>query len=342
MRKEWIILIIILIFSSIISLGIGTYSVRVVDVLHVFAHKLGISSEAPESNIVYLIWNIRFPRILMGIFVGCALAISGAAVQGLFRNPLADPSLIGVTGGAMLAAVIFIVIGGSLLAGAPVMVQYFALGIFAFLGGLASTFLVYRLASLNQGAQTSTLLLAGVAITSITGAVAGFFIYFSTEEQLRDITFWTMGSLSGSNWMSVLVVAFPVLFSSVILYKQARGLDALLLGEEEAEFLGIEVRKLRSRVIIHGAVLVGVCIAMVGMIGFLGLVIPHLVRLYKGAKHHFLIIASGFLGAIVLVLADLLARIVVQPAELPIGILTALIGGPFFFYLLLKSKHQYL
>lgn len=339
---EWIILIGILFLSVLIALYVGSYEVTISDIFCTLGKKMGLGNLSVEPTTEFLIWNVRLPRIVMGIFVGLALSISGAAVQGLFRNPLADPSLIGVTGGAMLAAVLFIVIGGSWIVETSFWIQYFALATFAFLGGLASTFMVYKLARLGSGTQTATLLLAGVAITAITSAVAGFFVYFSTEEQLRDITFWTMGSLSGSNWIGTAIVGVPTFFSSIILYRQARGLDALLLGEDEAMFLGIDVKSLRLKVIVHGAVLVGVCIALTGIIGFLGLVIPHLVRLCKGAGHHFLIPASGLVGAILLVLADTLARIVVQPAELPIGILTALIGGPFFFYLLLQSKQQFL
>lgn len=293
-----------------------------------------------QNSTQYLILNIRLPRILLAAITGAGLAISGAAVQGLFRNPLADQTLIGVTSGAMLFAVLSIVFMGSLMASFAAVLQQASVAIFAFIGGLITTYLVYFLSRKQGKTYVMTMLLAGIAISAFAAAITGIFIYLSDDQQLRDITFWTMGSFGGANWIQ-LGIATPAITGGIFaLNRHAKSLNAILLGETEAIYLGIPVEKVKSRVIILTALIVGICIAMSGIIGFVGLIIPHFLRLLNGTNYKYLLKSSALAGAIFLVLADTLARTVIAPAELPIGIITALIGAPFFLWLLLLSQRE--
>lgn len=288
----------------------------------------------------FLVWQVRIPRLLLAIVVGAALAMSGAATQGLFRNPLAEPTLIGVTSGAMLFAVIMLVLSAQLLAGFPLWVQQLGVSLAAFLGALLTTGLVYQLAAGRGRLNIATMLLAGIAIAALAGAITGLMIYQSDENQLRDITFWSLGSLGGANWLQVAIATPVVLLGGYCLRRDALALNAFLLGEREAEQLGFDVKKVKQRVIVWVALIVGVCISLTGLIGFVGLVIPHLLRLWQGTDYRRLLLYSGLLGASFLLGADTLARTVVAPAELPIGILTALVGAPFFLWLLLRERRK--
>lgn len=337
-KTDFFIMNLALLAIVLLSLMVGAYSLELSELIEVLLYKIGVFSKEPSSQLIYLVWHIRLPRIAMGGLIGMGLAISGAAIQGLFRNPLAEPSLIGVMGGAMLFAVIFIVCGGGLLMSTNAGWGHIALSFSAFMGGLIATLLVYSIATKKGQTSTTTMLLGGVAITAITNALAGIFIYFSTESQLRDISFWTMGSLSGASWSNVWIAAIFIIPTSVGLCQMAQPLNAMLLGEREAQYLGIDIRKIKFRIVLYAAILVGVCIAMAGMIGFVGLLVPHLVRLFRGSNHQYLLPASIILGAVLLIGADTLARTIIAPAELPIGILTALLGGPFFFWLLLRNQ----
>ncbi|MEM6804461.1 MAG: iron chelate uptake ABC transporter family permease subunit [Bacteroidota bacterium] len=316
-----------------ISLCVGAYSM---DLSTIWAAIFGQATEA-ES---FLILNIRLPRILLTAITGAGLAISGAAIQGLFRNPLADQTLIGVSSGAMLFAVLSIVLLGSLLAPFAEIFQQASIAIFAFLGGLISTYVVYFLSRKGGRTQVMTMLLAGIAISAFAGAISGLFIYLSDEQQLRDITFWSMGSFSASSWTQVLISAPLVFLGIAIMIGYADSLNAMLLGESEAIYLGFEVEKIKSRIILITALVVGICIAMSGIIGFVGLIIPHFLRLVRGSDYRYLMKSSALLGASFLLAADTLARTIIIPAELPIGILTATIGAPFFLWLLIKSQKE--
>lgn len=306
------------------------------DLSTIWAAIFGQATEA-ES---FLILNIRLPRILLTAITGAGLAISGAAIQGLFRNPLADQTLIGVSSGAMLFAVLSIVLLGSLLAPFAEIFQQASIAIFAFLGGLISTYVVYFLSRKGGRTQVMTMLLAGIAISAFAGAISGLFIYLSDEQQLRDITFWSMGSFSASSWTQVLISAPLVFLGIAIMIGYADSLNAMLLGESEAIYLGFEVEKIKSRIILITALVVGICIAMSGIIGFVGLIIPHFLRLVRGSDYRYLMKSSALLGASFLLAADTLARTIIIPAELPIGILTATIGAPFFLWLLIKSQKE--
>ncbi|MEM6763598.1 MAG: iron ABC transporter permease [Bacteroidota bacterium] len=323
--------------SAFSALFIGAYDLAMVEIWEAF---INYFSAAEQSVHAYLLFHIRLPRIILAGLIGAGLAISGAAIQGLFRNPLADPSLIGVTSGSMLFAVFSIVIGGAWMATLGLWFQTLSLSVFAFLGGLTTTYLVYALS--RRGGETSimTMLLAGIAISAFAAAISGLFINMSNDQQLRDITFWTLGSVSGASWPQVMIAAPIICIGSVILVSFSQAFNAILLGEKEAIYLGIEVEKVKSRVILLAALIVGVCISVSGLIGFIGLVIPHLIRLLKGTDYRYLLISSSLLGAIFMILADTIARTIIAPGELPIGILSAMVGAPFFLWILIKTQRQ--
>lgn len=288
----------------------------------------------------FILLHIRLPRIFLAAIAGAGLAISGAAIQGLFRNPLADQTLIGVTSGAMLFAVLAIVFVGSWLATLSAFLNQATVAVFAFLGGLLTTYFVYFLSRRQGTTNVMTMLLAGIAISAFAAAITGLFIYQSDEQQLRDITFWSLGSFSGANWIQVLISLPVVGIGMLLLNSYAKPLNAILLGEKEAIYLGIAVEKIKSRIILITALIIGVCIAMTGIIGFVGLIIPHFLRLLNGTDYRYLLKSSALTGAIFLVLTDTLARTVIAPAELPIGILTAMVGAPFFLWLLIKNQQD--
>lgn len=325
-----------LLLSLVGTLFLGAFQMSFLEVWE--AVSLSISGEGSAKT--FLIVNIRLPRILIAGLVGAGLSISGAAIQGLFRNPLADPSLIGVTSGAMLFAVLSIVLLGTVLAPLAEFFQQASLMIFAFIGGLITTDIVYWLSKRNGKTYVMTMLLAGIAITALAGAITGFFIYSSDDQQLRDITFWSLGSFSGANWIQVAIAAPVIIGGSLLLQQYSKALNAILLGEKEAIYLGFEVEKIKTRIIFLTALIVGVCIAISGIIGFVGLVIPHFLRLVKGSDYRYLMQNSALLGAVFLMLTDTIARTIIAPAELPIGIITALIGAPFFLWLLMRTQRE--
>jgi iron complex transport system permease protein len=284
-----------------------------------------------------VILNIRLPRTLLGLLVGAGLAVSGALMQGLFRNPLADPALVGVSAGAGLAAAIVIVLGDRLLQALvlPGPLPYAVLPAAAFLGGLAATLGLYLVATRSGRTSVATMLLAGIALGALSGAMTGLLVFASDDRQLRDLTFWSLGSLGGASWAKVAASALAILPVLVAVPFLGRGLNALVLGEAEAFHLGIPVERLKRTAILLVAVAVGASVAAAGVIGFIGLVVPHTLRLLIGPEHRRLLPASALLGAALLVLADVASRLVVAPAELPIGIVTALVGAPVFLWLLL-------
>ena len=286
----------------------------------------------------YLLLNIRLPRVLLACWAGAALAVSGSAVQGLFRNPLAEPSLIGITSGGMLFAVAGIYFANTVLAGLGAYFGYMTITVLSFTGSFLTTVLIYRLASHKGRTYVTTMLLAGIAITALCGALTGLMIYFSDETQLRDITFWTLGSLSAGSWKTIYFLIPVTSIAMFFLIRVARSLDVFILGESEAAYLGINIQRVKWTVIFFSALAVGTVVAATGIIGFVALVVPHTLRLLSGTKHRPLLMNSAFLGAILLVLADTLARTAIAPAELPIGVITALVGAPFFIWMLLRAK----
>jgi len=328
-----------LLLAATVALGTGAVPIPPQQVLAGLAAGAGVALPwlaDPLQTAVLL--EIRLPRVVLGILVGAALAVSGAALQGLFRNPLADPGLIGVSTGAALAAAAAIVLRERLLGILGDGLLLYLLPLSAFGGGLIATLLVYRIARREGRTDIATMLLAGIAVNAIAGGGIGFLIFLSNDQQLRDLNFWLLGSLGGAGWRQILVAAPMILLPTLLLGLFARQLDALLLGEREALHLGFRVEPMKRAIIVLAALAVGSGVAVTGVIGFVGLVVPHLVRLMIGPGHRVLLPASILLGAALMLLADLVARNVVLPAELPVGILTACIGGPFFLWLLVRHR----
>lgn len=285
-----------------------------------------------------IILDIRLPRAILGFLVGASLAVSGAVMQGLFRNPLADPGLVGVSSGAGLGAVLMIVLGSSFFGPLFALFGFYALPVAAFLGGLATTLLLYRIAT--RGGQTSvaTMLLAGIALGALAGAATGVLVFMADDKQLRDLTFWGLGSLAGANWTKILSAGPIILLSLSVVPFLARGLNALTLGEATAFHMGISVQRLKNTAIVSVAASTGASVAVSGGIGFVGIVVPHMLRLVIGPDHRYLLPASALLGGTLLIFADMVARTLVSPAELPIGIITAFAGAPFFLWVLLRGR----
>ncbi|MGC4108755.1 MAG: iron ABC transporter permease [Thermomicrobiales bacterium] len=280
-----------------------------------------------------VIWTIRLPRVLMGAVAGAGLAVSGAALQGIFRNPLADPGLIGVSSGAALGAVTAIVLNVTILG-------IWTLPVFAFGAGVLVTALVYLIARHEGRTEVVTLLLAGVAISAVIGAGVGLLITRATDQQIRTVTFWTMGSLGGTLWNQIGIVTVVTAVGIAVVMRSGQALNLLVLGEREARHLGVHVERTRTILMFTTAAMTGVSVAFTGAIGFVGLVVPHLVRLWLGPDHRRLLPCAALMGASLLLIADLVSRTIVQPLELPIGVVTSLIGGPFFLWLLIKTRRQ--
>ncbi|MHA7879932.1 MAG: FecCD family ABC transporter permease [Saccharospirillum sp.] len=326
--------------AMLTSLSTGAVPIRLGEVwLWLSRGWLGLNAELPH-HIQIVLGDIRLPRLLMGGLIGASLAMAGAAIQGLFRNPLADPGLIGVSSGAALATLAVIVLGSSLLSGWMIRFGAFALPIAAFGGALAVTWLIYWISRKTADNRVTTLILAGVAITAFSGAVSGILTYLADDGQLRSFTFWSMGSLASVTWRDLAIASPWIVLALVLFPLLAPSLNVMLMGESVCDHLGIDANRVRRRVFLLTALAVGAGVSVAGMIGFIGLVIPHLVRLAIGPDHRSLIPLSGLAGAALLMWADIFARLVVAPAELPIGIITSLIGGPFFLYLLIKQQDR--
>ena len=294
-----------------------------------------LNSETNQDK--QIIFDIRLPRALLAASIGAILALCGAATQGLFRNPLADPSLIGVTAGASAGGSVAIAFGASYLTG---FVSVSLISIGAFIGGMATVLLVYRFSTTSYGTSVATMLLVGIAITAVASSLTSFLSFISDDRMLRQISLWRMGGLERANYQYVLisiVVLMPVAFG---LFKLHVALNVFLLGESEARHLGIDVNRTKRWLIFLVAIGVGVSVALAGTIAFVGLIVPHLVRILVGPNHRFLLPVSAFAGALLLLLSDILARMVLAPTELPIGLITAVVGAPIFL-LLLKRRHEY-
>lgn len=336
-RLAIVFLVAALCIAAIFSLTAGASDASVLSVLH------SLTSGTEEGADVFrrdrlIIMEIRLPRVVMGIFIGAGLAVSGAVMQGLFRNPLADPGLVGVSAGAGLGAVSMIVLGGTLLAPVIGFLGVYALPLAAFFGGLATTLLLYRVATRRGRTSVATMLLAGIALGALAGAATGGLVYMADDRQLRDLTFWGLGSLAGSTWTRIAAAGPVIAIVLIVSPLLARGLNALALGEATAGHLGIQVQRIKNIAIVTVAAATGATVAVAGGIGFVGIVVPHMLRLSIGPDHRYLLPAAALLGATLLLLADAVSRTVVAPAELPIGIITALFGAPFFLWILLRQR----
>ena len=280
--------------------------------------------------------EIRLPRAILGLLTGAAFGLAGAAMQGYLRNPLADPGLVGVSSGAALGAVLVIVLGGVALAPLAAFVAVGALPLAAFLGGFATTLVLYAIATRRGRTSVATMLLAGIALAAIFSAISGLIILGASDRELRDLTFWGLGSLSGAGWAKLTAAAPLVAVALVGAMGLGRGLNAMALGEAAARHMGLRVERFKRLAVAATAALAGASVALVGGIGFVGIVVPHLLRLAAGPDHRALLPHAALLGAAVLVGADMIARSVAAPAELPIGIVTAILGAPVFLWILLR------
>ncbi len=289
---------------------------------------------APDDTVVESsLWVVRFPRIVMALVVGAALATAGAVMQAIFGNPLAEPGVVGVSSGAALGAAIAISLGLTALGD-------YGIAVLAFLGGLGATLLVYVVSRANGRTEVVTLLLTGIAVNAFAGAGLAFVLFSTSTANREQIVFWQLGSLNGSLWREVGIVAAVAVAGVIVAVVLGPRYDLLALGERNARHLGLDVERLRLVSIVVVALLTGVAVAFVGIIAFVGLVVPHVVRMLLGPRHRSLIVFSAFGGAVLMLAADLLARTIVAGAELPIGMLTSLVGGPFFFFLLWRQRRR--
>jgi iron complex transport system permease protein len=325
----------LLVAGILVSALLGQLPVQPTEVLGSLLRAAGIPNDwAPDDPIIEsALWIVRFPRIVMAIVVGAALAAAGAVMQAIFGNPLAEPGVVGVSSGAALGAATAIVLGLTALGD-------FAIALFAFAGGLLATLLVYFVSRANGRTEVVTLLLTGIAVNAFAGAGLAFALFAASTASREQIIFWQLGSLNGALWNEVLVVFVVAVAGVLVAILLGRRYDLLSLGERNARHLGLDVERLRLVSIVVVALLTGVAVAFVGIIAFVGLVVPHVVRMLLGPRHRSLILFSAFGGAVLMLAADLLARTIVPGAELPIGMLTSLVGGPFFFFLLWRQRRR--
>ncbi len=338
-HREWVpgrvllpVLVMLLVTSCIIAAGVGAYSIAPAEVLGSIAHHIGLGiGPVPDALGDDVLWEIRFPRVVLAVIVGASLGCAGASMQGSFSNPLAEPGVVGVSAGAAVGAVAQIVLGFSF---GGTWSTVFA----AFVGGLITVLLVYSSARSNGRTEVVTLVLVGIAVNALTGAVIGLLTFYSNDAELRSITFWSLGSLAQATWAKVVVVAPIAIVGITLANIYAKQLDVLSLGERTARHLGVNVERLRISMLVVVAILTASAVAVSGIIQFVGLVIPHIVRGLSGPGHRLLMPASALAGAIILVIADLVARTIASPAEVPLGVLTALVGSPFFLWQLRRTR----
>jgi iron complex transport system permease protein len=336
-----ITLLALLIVSAMIGMGMGAVSISPIQIIAILGKSIGIDSairctEVQESVLV----AIRLPRVLMAVLIGSSLSISGAAMQSLFRNPLADPSLIGISSGASFAAVASIVLGINSITTITGLSGAYALSFITFLGALVTAVLVYRLSYSAGKTVITTMLLAGVAINAMAGAGTGVFTYMANDAQLRSLTFWMLGSLGGASWNNVLGILPFTLLPVIVLPVMAKALNAFSLGESNAAHIGTNTERVKKIVVLLTSLCVGASVAVAGVIGFVGLVVPHIIRLSIGPDNRHLLLLTPILGALLLVSADLAARTLFIPTEMPIGIITSLIGAPVFLYIVINELHS--
>jgi len=330
--------VLLLALSFVIGSARGAYAISPLQLWNVLLDMLGGSTQPTPEHLVFM--NIRLPRLLLGVAAGAALGLSGALMQGLFRNPLADPGLIGVSSGAALAAGMTIVLGSLWFPEMPRTLGSWTLVAAAFTGSLLVTMLVYALSQQDGATRVGLMLLAGVAINALAGAGLGYLTFLATDEQLRNIQFWLLGSLGGARWSAVALVFAMVTAAAGSGIALARPLNAIALGEAQAALLGVPVERVKRLAVLLTALAVGAVTATTGIIGFIGLVAPHCVRLVAGPDHRIVLPGSALLGAALVLAADSVARTMVKPAELPLGVLTAFVGVPFFLLLLRHFKSR--
>lgn len=334
----YIFLLILLFVLVILSAGTGAVHLSWSEIFDIVRHKMG-SNVAVNPIHEGLFFEIRLPRTFLCILVGASLSVSGAMMQSLFRNPIVEPGLIGTSAGSAFGAALLIVFGQNAFFHHFIFLGDLLMPVCAFIGGLIATLLVYYFsASLNK-VNISIMILAGIAVNAIAAGGTGFLAYIARDPQARSITFWNLGSVSSADWQSVWIVSVSTVVGFILALRFAKPLNALQLGDTEAGYLGINTERMKISVILVNTLLVSVATSMVGVIAFVGLIVPHLLRLMKGSDNRYLLIGSALLGAIVLIGTDMICRVVIAPAEMPIGIVTAFIGAPVFLWLLSRFKN---
>ena len=335
-RLIFIILAILLFITTLASIALGAVSIRVSEMISALHHFLNGQEPASIHEGVFL--QLRLPRVLLCLIVGAILAVSGVLMQGLFRNPIVEPGLAGTSAGAAFGASIVFVLSSGFSPEIKAQTGPFLVPLFAFAGGLLATFTVYSLARQSRMVPVLTLLLIGMAVNAVGLSGTGFMSYLARDPQARSITFWNLGTFSGASWLQVGITGIVAASVFTISFRYAKQINALLLGEEEAGYLGVDTNRLKRNLLILNALMVSVATAFVGVISFVGLIVPHILRSLVGSNNRILLPMSAFAGAILLLLADLFARLLLAPAEIPIGIITSLVGAPVFI-LLLKTSH---
>jgi iron complex transport system permease protein len=325
-----VFLVALLTITTLLSLATGAFRISLSDLFGIIGD--GPSRDSSEAVAHNVFWQVRLPRIVLAVIVGASLAVAGVIMQGIFRNPLAEPATVGVSAGAAVGAVIAIIVGLNQL---PLGVQ-----LAAFLGGTLSTALVYVLSRSDGKTEVVTLILTGIAINAFAGAVIGFAVFVADDDEIRSVTFWSLGTLGLATWKAVGVVIPLALLGMAMSARFARVLDTLALGDRPATHLGVRVEPVRLQAIAVVGLLASSAVAATGMIAFVGLLVPHIMRIVLGPRHRHLLWTAALLGASVTLLADLAARSLLSPAELPLGVVTALIGAPFFLLLLRSTRRS--
>ena len=331
----------VLLIVLVASAGIGAFSFSPTEMLRYLGQGLGtIPSTAVDDLARSVFLRLRLPRVLLCGFTGAVLGVSGTLMQGLFRNPIVEPGLTGTSSGAALGAALVFVFGGTSAMAVTSPLGSLAVPTIAFAGAFAATMVVYRLSSSFGKVNIFTLLLAGIAVNAVCAAGTGFLSYIARDPQARNIIFWGLGTFTAADWRGVWLVGVVFLVCFIGVQRYGKSLNALMLGEDEAAFLGIDPRRLILMLLVINTIMVAVTTAMVGVIAFIGLVIPHFLRILRSADYTFLLPASALLGAIIMTVTDILARVVIAPAELPIGIITAIAGAPVFLWVLLRQQQR--
>ncbi|RZJ60162.1 MAG: iron ABC transporter permease [Flavobacterium sp.] len=329
--------VLLLVILAAVSMYMGVYVFEKHSFIELFKGIIADDGSISQGD-RFVMMDLRLPRIIMAVLIGSALAVSGTCLQGMFKNPLASPDLIGITSGASLFAALTIVLGSSIKQYIPEFLHFSLLSIMAFVGALLTMVLVYNMSTTNGKTNVIVMLLSGVAITSLGFAITGFLIYISKEEQLRDLTFWNLGSLGGATWTKNAILAFIIAISYFFLINKGKALNAMMLGERDAQHLGIPVERIKKQIIVLTALMVGTSVAFAGTIGFVGLIVPYILRLIFKSNYHIILPMSAVLGSILLLSADTVSRTIAAPSEIPIGILTAFMGAPIFIAILIRSR----
>ena len=332
-------LLVILLLMVVLSTRMGAANISYNQILDFILDFLGRKSYGETNPILEsLFFQIRLPRTFMCFIVGAALSVSGALMQSLFRNPIVEPGLVGTSAGSALGASLMFVFSKSTIFGVFSFLGDLLLPVCAFTGGLVATSIVYKFSSYYGKVNVATMILAGIAVNAMAAGGTGFLSYIARDPQARSIIFWNLGTFSGADWKSVIIVSISTLFCFLIALRFSKQLNALQLGETEAVYLGYNIERMKVQLILTNTLMVSIATSMVGVISFVGLTVPHLLRLMKGSDNRYLIIGSALLGAVVMIVADILARVIIAPAEMPIGIITAFVGAPVFLWLLYKNR----